>query len=71
MVIDEMCPLLSISLKPLDLKLLKKSLVKLIHIDDGSSLLKLGKELCHLQCLLLVIREIECPAKILVGLRLR
>ena len=71
MVIDEVCPFLGIIFEPLDLELLKKSLVKLIHIDDGSRILKLCTELRHFQGLLFVIRQIESPAKILVGLRLR
>ena len=56
MVIDEVCPFLGIIFEPLDLDLLKKSLIKLKHIDDRSRILKFCTELCQLQCLLLVIR---------------
>ena len=70
-VIDEVRSLLGVSLEALVTELLEEILVKLIDIDHRLSLLELGAELRHLQCLLTVVGKVESPAEVLVGFRQR
>ena len=68
-VIDEVCPFLGIFLEAFITELLEKRLVELIDVDNGNSILKLRPELCQLQGLLLIVRQVEGATEILVSLR--